>query len=241
MPRRQVVAPAIRAAEIAAWGNDCWLELPGCTRVGEEDDHIVPHAHGGKDTVANLRRACKHCNASRQDRVLYGYGCRLHMIVCPPGSCDREAVDWIQAHAKAGDPVVSWAALAAAMNVDETDMEQRRAVAMAWDGAYRQFTKSRAPIDVWLVRTMPASRRHPHMLAEWIALDYDIRVLDPGYEESMARAKNDMYRRLVRQWYTHYQPTQEMVAVRQAARRQRLAVLGLRSMPSSVPSSRPEW
>lgn len=107
MPRRQVVAPSIRSAEIAAWGNDCWLELPGCTKVGTEDDHIVPHAHGGKDTVPNLRRACKHCNASRQDRVLYGYGCRLHMIVCPPGSCDREAVDYIAQHAKPSDPVVS--------------------------------------------------------------------------------------------------------------------------------------
>lgn len=240
MPRRQVVAPSIRSAEIAAWGNDCWLELPGCTKVGTEDDHIVPHAHGGKDTVPNLRRACKHCNASRQDRVLYGYGCRLHMIVCPPGSCDREAVDYIAQHAKPTDPVVSWASLAAAMRVDEADMEQRRAVAMAWSAAYRQFAKSRAPLDVWLVRTIPASRKHPQMLAEWIALNYDIQVLDPGYTESMARARNDMYRQLVRQWYALHL-SQETIDARQAARRQQLAALGLRSMPSSVPSSRPEW
>jgi hypothetical protein len=111
---------------------------------------------------------------------------------------------------------------------------------MAWSAAYRQFAKSRAPLDVWLVRTIPASRKHPQMLAEWIALDYDIQVLDPGYAESMARARNDMHRQLVRQWYALHL-SQETIDARQAARRQRLAALGLRSMPSSVPSSRPEW
>ena len=90
------------------------------------------------------------------------------------------------------------------------------------------------------MRTIPASRKHPQMLAEWIALDYDIQVLDPGYAESMARARNDMYRQLVRQWYALHL-SQETIGARQAARRQRLAALGLRSMPSSVPSSRPEW
>ena len=90
------------------------------------------------------------------------------------------AVDYIAQHATPSDPVVSWASLAVAMRVDEADMEQRRAVAMAWSAAYRQFAKSRAPLDVWLVRTIPASRKHPQMLAEWIALDYDIQVLDPA-------------------------------------------------------------
>ena len=93
MARRQPIDPLVRAKVIETWGNACWLRLPGCTGVGEEDDHIVPYSHGGMDTVANIRRACKHCNASRQDRVLYGYGARLHIIITPPGSCDREAVD----------------------------------------------------------------------------------------------------------------------------------------------------
>ena len=237
MPRRQVVAPSIRSAEIAAWGNDCWLELPGCTKVGTEDDHIVPHAHGGKDTVPNLRRACKHCNASRQDRVLYGYGCRLHMIVCPPGSCDREAVDYIAQHAKPTDPVVSWASLAAAMRVDEADMEQRRAVAMAWSAAYRQFAKSRAPLDVWLVRTLPRSRRHPDMLAEWLALDYDVHVIETPADSTFALDLTPQEYRTAQQWYALHL-TQQAVDARLAARRQRLAALGLRR---DSPAARPRW
>lgn len=184
MGRRQTIDPFVRAKVIETWGNDCWLRLPGCTRVGTEDDHIVPHSHGGMDTVPNIRRACKHCNASRQDRVLYGYGARLHMIVVPPGSCDREAVDYIDAHKNAGDPVVSFSALAAAMGLTSPSLAARRAVAMAWSGAYRQFAISSEPIDVWCTRTTPSSKRHPRMMDEWIALDYDVRVIDPASASS---------------------------------------------------------
>ena len=171
MARRQTIDPLVRAKVIETWGNACWLRLPGCTGVGEEDDHIVPYAHGGMDTVANIRRACKHCNASRQDRVLYGYGARLHIVVTPPGSCDREAVEWVEAHRQQGDPVVSWPALAQAMRLPESpSMAQRRAVAMAWSAAYRQFAITQEPIDVWLTRTTPSSKRHPRMLDEWTSM-----------------------------------------------------------------------
>lgn len=239
MSRRQTVNPAIRAQVIATWGNDCWLGLPGCTGIGEEDDHIVPWSHGGRDTVMNLRRACKHCNAMRQDRVLSGYGARLHMIICPPGSCDREAQDWITSHAADADPVVSYSRLAQAMRIDGSSMDQRRAAAMAWSAAYRQFAKSADPVDVWMIRTIPQSRRHPRMIDEWIALDYDITVIDPGFEEEWHRATTDLSRRLVRQWYALHL-TQRLVDGRQALRRARLASLGLRRQPAEL-ASRPVW
>lgn len=174
MGRRQTIDPLVRAKVIDTWGNDCWLGLPGCTKVSTEDDHIVPYSHGGMDTVANIRRACKHCNASRQDRVLYGYGARLHMVIVPPGSCDREAVEWIDAHKSAGDPVVSFSTLATAMGLTNPSLACRRAVAMAWSGAYRQFATSAEPIDVWLTRTTISSNRHPRLLDEWIALDLSL-------------------------------------------------------------------
>ena len=82
--RRQTVDPRIRAKVIATYGNRCWLGMPGCSITATEDDHIVPYSHGGRDTVANLRRACKHCNAMRQDRVLSGYGATLHAVIGPP-------------------------------------------------------------------------------------------------------------------------------------------------------------
>lgn len=239
MVRRQTIDPLVRAKVIETWGNACWLELPGCTRVGTEDDHIVPYSHGGMDTVANIRRACKHCNASRQDRVLYGYGARLHMIVAPPGGCDHEAVDYIDAHRRPGDPVVGFTALATAMGLASPGPAERRAVAMAWSAAYRQFAVSREPIDVWLIRTMPNSRRHPRMMDEWVALDYDVRVIDPGFGIEWERAGDDAARTRVRQWYALHL-SQELVDARRRARRARLVALGLRGEPPSV-AARPAW
>lgn len=239
MARRQTIDPLVRAKVIETWGNACWLELPGCTRVGTEDDHIVPYSHGGMDTVPNIRRACKHCNASRQDRVLYGYGARLHMVVAPPGSCDREAMDYIDGRKGAEDPVVAFSALAAAMGLAAPSMAERRAVAMAWAGAYRQFAISAEPIDVWCVRTMPSSKRHPRMLDEWIALDYDVTVLDPGFAVEWERAKDDAARRRVRQWYALHL-SQALVDARQSERRAKLIALGLRSSPATI-ADRPEW
>lgn len=239
MGRRQTIDPLVRAKVIDTYGNDCWLGLPGCTKVGAEDDHIVPYSHGGMDTVANIRRACKHCNASRQDRVLYGYGARLHMVIVPPGSCDREAVEWIDAHKSAGDPVVSFGTLATAMGLTDPSLACRRAVAMAWSGAYRQFAISAEPIDVWLTRTTISSNRHPRLLDEWIALDYDVRVIDPGFSVEWERARDDETRRRVRQWYALHL-SQALVDARRAERRARLVALGLRSEPVRI-ASRPKW
>lgn len=47
MARRQVVGARVRQTVIDLWGNECWLNLPGCTKVGEEDDHIIPFKAGG--------------------------------------------------------------------------------------------------------------------------------------------------------------------------------------------------
>ena len=81
----------------------------------------------------------------------------------------------------------------------------------AWQGAYNKLVRMNAPVDVWLIKSIPASHAHPRLLEEWLALDYDIHVVDPG-----------------------------AAVVRQAARRAKLVALGLRSGSTSV-ASRPEW
>lgn len=44
----------------------CWLcHKPGATTV----DHVIPRAHGGPDTLANLRAAHTHCNYKRGTRL----------------------------------------------------------------------------------------------------------------------------------------------------------------------------
>lgn len=48
-------------------GRRCHLcGLPGATTA----DHLVPHAHGGPNTLDNLEPAHQGCNSVRQDRPL---------------------------------------------------------------------------------------------------------------------------------------------------------------------------
>ncbi|NKG21094.1 HNH endonuclease [Paeniglutamicibacter terrestris] len=45
------------------------LDYDDCTRPnGASGDHIIPHSHGGKDTISNCRIICLHCNESRGNR-----------------------------------------------------------------------------------------------------------------------------------------------------------------------------
>lgn len=238
MARRQTIDPSIRHAVIARYGNTCWLGLPGCTQTGTEDDHIVPYSHGGKDTVSNIRRACKHCNASRQDRILNGYGVNMHIVLCPP-LADRDAVEYVLEHGCVGDMLIAFSEIAQAMRVNIDDVAQRRIVAMATDSAYRQAAKTSSPVDVWHIRTMPSSKQHPHMLAEWVALDYDITVLDPGFGVVYALASSDVERNLVRRWYA-LNLTQSRIDTLKAQRYEQLVRLGLRDSTLTV-SQRPSW
>ncbi len=141
------------------------------------------------------------------------------MVIVPPGSCDREAVEWIDAHKSAGDPVVSFSTLATAMGLTDPSLACRRAVAMAWSGAYRQFATSAEPIDVWLTRTTISSNRHPRLLDKWIALDYDLHVIDPGFSVEWERAPGRRDPPHVRrQWYALHL-SQALVDTRRAERR----------------------
>ena len=216
--RRQVIDPRIRAEVIATWGNECWLRLPGCTGTGEEDDHIVPRSHRGMDSVANIRRACKHCNSVRQDRVLSGYGATIHCVIGPPTAdligyaTERMALDSV---------MVAHSEFAATKPV-------RLAAAMAWDAAYRQLARTASPLDVWLIRTLPRSRSHPDMLAEWIAFDYDIHVVDPGSAQVFDTVGNATDEQVARQWYA-MGVSEATVRARLAQRRCQLVRLGLRN------------
>lgn len=234
--RRQTVDPRIRAKVIATYGNRCWLGMPGCSITATEDDHIIPFSHGGRDTVANLRRACKHCNAMRQDRVLSGYGATLHAVIGPPRADFGMAM---QSMLRRDSIVVSFDSLLRDLCPTQSKATDglRLAAAMAWDGAARTLAKSSEPLDVWLVRTLPRSRRHPDMLAEWLALDYDVHVIETPADSTFALDLTPQEYRTAQQWYALHL-TQQAVDARLAARRQRLAALGLRR---DSPAGRPRW
>lgn len=234
MARRQTVGAATRAEVIERWGNRCWLGLPGCTGTGEEDDHIVPWSHRGVDSVANIRRACKHCNAMRQDRVLSGYGATIHCVIGPPtADLIGYAVDYMQYDSV----MVAHSEFARVLSCDDDELAGKKAVrlaaALAWDAAYRQLARTQTPLDVWLIRTLPVSHAHPHMLDEWIALDYDIHVVDPGAASVFDAVAGDPAAEAVaRRWYGLH-VTQQIVDARTAERHRRLVELGLRTQATA--------
>lgn len=236
MGRRQTIDPRLRAEVIERWGDSCWLNMPGCTRKGEEDDHIVPFSHGGLDTVTNLRRACKHCNAMRQDRVLSGYGATLHALIGPPRA---DFTGYLAGRIGRDGIVVSFDSLVRDIYPwPEPPEAARQAAAMAWDGAYRSLARCGQPVDVWLVRTLPVTRRHPNMLGEWQALDYDVHVLDVPPDTTFGQPLTPGEERTARRWYA-LGISQRLVDARRAQRRERLERLGLRT-PTASPA-RAAW
>lgn len=250
--RRQRVPPEVSAVVIDMWGNDCWLDMPGCTGRGETSDHIVPAKFGGPTIPANLRRACRHCNSLRRERILSGYGARYHAVIGPP--CGGKST-WVREHAGHGDLVVDFDALATALTFDWESQHlqpqvSRELAVGAWYGAYRRCTQVTEPVDVWIVKTLPATPRSPRLLTEWISLDYEVVVCDPGRDEVMRR--NEMERRGrpaehgVMDWYRSG-ITRQAVEAMQRERRAKLTRLGLRHdrMPDRVEpvagAERPRW
>ena len=59
----------VRLAVLERDGWRCQIAGERCMGVAREADHIVPWRQGGAlYDLANLRAACKRCNASRVDR-----------------------------------------------------------------------------------------------------------------------------------------------------------------------------
>lgn len=206
--KRQRVPPELSAQVIAAWGNDCWLGLPGCTGVGTTSDHIVPWIMGGPTTVPNLRRACLHCNSSRADRILSGYGAVIHMVIGPPKA---GKTTYVREHATRSSIVLDYGAVASALQ-PEASTPQPSTQALhdvaraAWQGAFSRAARCASPEDIWCIKTLPYSKRAPLMLAEWVALDYDVRVVDPGPAVVFDRLsadndKSNETEQTVRAWY----------------------------------------
>lgn len=248
---RRRVPPEIAAEVIRRWGNDCWLNMPGCTRVSDTTDHVLPYAVGGPTIVANLRRACRHCNGLRADRIFSGHGATIHAVIGPPASGKST---WVDMHAGPGAVVLDFDRIARGMAGDRDGGDWpawvRRATAAAWYGAYGRLVRCADPVDVWLVRCQPSTPHSPRLLEEWIALGYDIHVCDPGKAEVLERSRARPHTRgegiAIGAWYRSG-ITQAKVDAMVARRASSLASLGFDGYgsaacaSSSASGSRPAW
>ena len=240
--KRKRVPPSMAAQVLLMFGSDCWLGMPGCTHQGAQTmDHVKPYSLHGPTMPANLRPACKHCNSLRADRVVNGFGAQVTAVIGPP--CVGKT-DYVREHMAPGDIVIDPSRLAAAC-VDGGS-EAHALADVLWGGAYRRVSRMLTARHVWLVRALPQSRNSPDMLAEWVALNDDVVVLDMDdaqLRQRMAeqgRGREDM--ELLKRW-RRLGITQSRVDGLLERRRAWLARLRLLDAPSSSPaaSARPRW
>lgn len=238
--KRQRVPPQVSAEVVRRWGNDCWIEFHGCAGTSTTSDHIVPYAAGGRATVPNIRRACLHCNSARHDRILSGFGANIHAVIGPPCAGKSE---WVKAHAPTDAIVLDYSSMAKALAPATTMATAVAAIAMgAWSGAYNSMIRCTEPVDVWIVKALPLLPHSPHLLEEWIALDYRIHVVDPGvavvFDRLAANQRGSSDEEEARRWYS-LGITQQSVDAAASLRHARLRSLDLLAV--SETQLRPRW
>ncbi|MBZ4486272.1 HNH endonuclease [Microbacterium sp. cx-55] len=191
---------------LETYGRVCWLQLPGCTKLATTKDHVIPHDHGGPDTLENYRPACKHCNSKRQDRVLTGYGASVVVVIGPPAA---GKTTWILERAKPGDVMIDMDRIARALMpvlpdaTHEYPDHVRHVAISARKAAIRRATRLRERVTVWLIHALPPAED----LAEYRAFGWHIETIDPGravVEERTRTMRPAAQMQQVDRWYAEH-------------------------------------
>lgn len=194
------------ARVLTEYGTDCWLRLPGCTRIATTKDHVIPHNLGGANTLDNYRPACKTCNSKRGKRIISGYGARIVVVIGPPAA---GKTTWVRNTAKPGDVVIDLDAIARALmphppEQTHTYPDYVRDIAIgARKAAIVRATRKAIGATVYIIHALP----HPDTLAEYRALRYKIVTIDPGRTTVEARAHAERPAFMlphVARWYATY-------------------------------------
>lgn len=212
--------------------------------------HAQGHGdHGPREALQSLRPDRSEQSSAGVQALQFvargSCGVRLrragHGVIGPP--CVGKTA-YVRDHMAPGDIVVDPSRLAVAC-VDGGS-EAHALADTLWGSAYRRVSRMVTARHVWLVRALPTSRNSPNMLAEWIALNYDVVVLDAddqllrGRMAECRRGREDV--ELLKRW-RRLGITQAKVDGMLETRRTQLSRLRLIDGPSSPPavSARPRW
>lgn len=185
---------------LAAYGNQCHLRLPGCTKIATTKDHVTPYAQGGTDDLANFRPACRSCNSKRQDRTL---GPSVRVITGPPAAGKST---YARTHAHPADVVIDLDRIAQALMPESSGPIQvypdhiRHVAIGARQAAITRATRLSERVGVWIIHSIPK----PDQLAEYGRMGWEVIKIDPGADVVRARAAAERPRTMddvVDKWY----------------------------------------
>lgn len=198
--------PKVRARILQRDNHQCQIKSKCCTQIATTVDHIVPVTKGGAwwdDT--NLRASCKHCNNARIDRTQTEAWRTAHtnitLVIGPPGAGKST---YVQTHARPGDLIVDYDALAASLggNPHSHGDQLHSVVNAARNSILRTLRKGQAGVDrAWIISANPeAETRFP-----W----HQVVVIDPGQEQVRTQAeaagRPPSFQRLIDDWYQRRQ------------------------------------
>lgn len=208
----------LTALVLATYGRECWLKLPGCTKVATTKDHITPWKQGGTDDLSNFRPACWSCNSKRQNKNVGGL---IRVVTGPPGA---GKATYVNEHAHPSDIVVDLDRIAEAITPtkqvptlvkegapveDSAPRSQRgypphvRHVAIgARQAVIHRATRLKERVGVWIIHAVP----RPDQLDEYKKLGWQVITIDPG--EDIVRQRISEHRtaatqKIIDKWYKH--------------------------------------
>jgi hypothetical protein len=180
----------------------CQIRSKRCTELATQVDHIVPVTKGGaKYDPRNLRASCHKCNngrinRSRDDQWVNG-PTHITLVMGPPAAGKST---YVRTHARAGDLIVDYDAIATSLGANAHTHGQalHPAINAARNAILRQLRRGETGAErAWILSANPeADRRFPF---------HELVMVDPGLDVALENARTAHrprdYMDAIRSWY----------------------------------------
>ena len=192
----------------------CAIKLPGCTRLAECTDHIVPPRD--KDDplfwdANNHQPACIHCNSVKGRKIPKGATWTEIMIVC--GSPGSGKTTYAKKHMRRGELIVDldwlWQALTGLKYYEKPEGLLPYVLA-AREGVLKQLESPGECKRAWVIISAPKAEQREELARRF--RNSKVIVLDVPIGECLSRIANDERRAsvvdswepIVRRWHSDY-------------------------------------
>lgn len=205
--------PTVRKAILERDQYQCQIQGPRCTGLANTVDHIIPVQKGGAWwDPDNLRAACAKCNDHRIDRTRNeawrNADTHIVLVAGPPAA---GKTTWVQEHARPGDLIVDYDAIATSLgaNPHQRGDALHPAINAARNAILRSLRQgSTGAATAYILSANPeAEQRFPH---------HELVLIDPGQDTAIRNARAagrpSDYIAAILDWYRRRQSVNEPTA-----------------------------